>query len=161
MCKPILSLELLSNEQNLIEQLGGKSQLDFVLINFCESVKEDSELRVMFNHMNSKQFCSAMSSLVTTAFETNVFDDKERNGVVMKHYTLFELGISSNNFQTIKDHFECALRSCWIGEELIESCTQRFGALQSIFEAEGAPLRNTANAHRALASRFQAAPAAA
>ena len=161
MCRPIISQELLSNKPNLIEQLGGKAQLDFLLINFCESIKEDTNLRTLFNHINVGQLSTIMGDLIKAAFETNIFDSKARNGVVMKNYALFELGIDSGNFQKIKDHFECALHSCWIEEGLIEDSILRFGALQSIFESEGSELRKNAYAQRAIASRFQAAPAAA
>ena len=161
MCRPINTQELLSSKQNLIELLGGKDQIDFLLINFCESIKEDTNLRMLFKHINVDQLTSIMGDLIKAAFEANLFDVKARNGVVMKNYALFELGIDSNGFKKIKDHFEFALHSCWIEEGLIEDCILRFGALQSIFESEGAELRKTACAQRASASRFQAAPAAA
>ena len=159
MCKSILSQQLLS-KPNLTEQLGG-SQLDFLLLTFCEIIKEDSELRVLFSHMTFDQLYSTMRNLVMAAFKTDLFDAKARNGVVIRNYALFELGINSSDFQKIKAHFEHALRMSWVEEQLLKECSRCFGALQSIIEGEGAALRHTANAHRALATKFQAAPAAA
>ena len=158
MCQPIHSQELLPNRSSLIEQLGGMNQLDFLLISFCESIKNDTDLGILFNHMTVDQLSSTMGSLIIDAFKANLFDVKARNGIVMKNYALFELGMGRIDLQKIKAHFEHALRLCWIEETLIEECILRFEGLQSIFEGEGVELRHSANAHRALASRFQAAP---
>ena len=147
--------------ETLIQQLGDESQMEFLLVNFCDYIIEDPDLRKHFQHLSMSQMSGILRALIKAAFESNLMEERTRNGVVMKNLTLFELGIDTRYFKKLKVHFGSALRNCWIEESLIDSFTQRFGVLESIFEGEGAEPRKSAQANRSLASRFQPAPAAA
>ena len=101
-----------------------------------------------------------MKRLVNAAFESDIRSEDARRSIVMKNYALFELGINTRHFKKIKAHFEYALRDCWIEEELLDECSMRFGALQSIFEEEGASLQKTARMQRDLSAKILAATSA-
>mmetsp|Transcript_28075 Transcript_28075/g.68366 ORF Transcript_28075/g.68366 Transcript_28075/m.68366 type:complete len:160 (+) Transcript_28075:57-536(+) len=159
MCKAV-NLQVSPSNPSLTEQLGGESQMNFLLMNFCQNIQEDTDLSMLFKQMDLDRLSDIMESLLKAGFESNILDEHARNSIVMKHYALFELGINTRHFKKVKVHFESALRDCWVEEELLQECTQRFGALQSIFEEEGAELRRTAKVQEDLSKRILAATTA-
>lgn len=157
MCKPV---DLQACPLDLTLELGGESQLDFLLLNFSAQIQEDTDLRTLFKHFELETLSVLMKRLIDAAFESNILNEDVRSRIVMKHYALFELGINTRHFKKIQAHFESALRDCWLDEKLLNECSMRFGALQSIFEEEGASLRNTANVQRDLSAKIMAATTA-
>lgn len=155
MCKSIQT-QTFQSKTSLIEKLGGESQMSFFLMNFCESINEDTDLKMVFNHMGMNRLSTAMGNLIKTAFKSNFFDNDVRLSIIMKNYAVFELGINSGHFKKLKAHFEAALCAAWVEQELLEECMQRFAALQSVFEEEGRDIEGTVMVQRAIENRILA-----
>ncbi|KAL3942944.1 MAG: hypothetical protein SGBAC_002933 [Bacillariaceae sp.] len=159
MCKPIHT-QALPSKTGIIEKLGGESQMSFLLMNLSESISDDSDLQMIFDHMNMEELSAAMESLIKTAFQSNLFSDDARNSLIMKNYAIFELGIQARHFKKLKSHFESALHDSWIEEAVLEECIQCFAALQSVFEEEGKYFERAAMAQRDVENRILTAPLA-
>ncbi|CAJ1956739.1 unnamed protein product [Cylindrotheca closterium] len=149
MCRPI-------HEQtsSLIEKLGEESEMSFLLLNFCDSIKEDDDLQMVFGHMSMKRLSNVIGNLIKSALESNLDDTDARLRVIMKNYAIFELGIKTTQFTKLKSHFETALQASWIKEDVLDECTQRFAALRVVFEEEGKGFERTAQVNRVLAAQL-------
>ncbi|CAJ1956741.1 unnamed protein product [Cylindrotheca closterium] len=155
MCRPTINNEHAFQAQtNLIEKLGGRSEMSFLLMNLCESIKEDADLKMVFSHMSMKRLSSVMYSLIECALENNLVDSDARLRIIMNNYAIFELGINSRQFKKLKSHFEIALQGSWVEEDVLEECTQRFAALRLVFEEEGKHFEHTAKVNRVLAAQL-------
>lgn len=158
MCKPIRT-QALPSKTGLVEKLGGESQMSFLLMNLSESITDDSDLQMIFDHMGMEELSAEMESLINSAFLSNLFSDDARNNLIMKNYAIFELGINTRHFKKLKSHFESALHDSWIEEDVIEECIQCFAALQSVFEEEGKDFERAAMAQRDVENRILTTPA--
>ena len=146
-----------NNNTSVVQQLGGDNQFNFLIMTFCENIQEDSSLNDVFNGMDLETLTNLMCSLVHTALERNSFDEDARNRLVLKNYSLFELGMNSKHFERLQAHLESALRDSWVEDALMEKCIQRFVVLLPIFQEEGLELEKTLIAHRVVATRILAA----
>lgn len=154
MCRSI-DKQLFSPKTSLIQDIGGDSQLNFIILNFCEFIRDDADLKVVSEQIPAERLTHVMKTLLFSAFQKKVFDSTARNSVIIKNYALFELGINPGSFLKLTEHFETALRTGWLEEALVQECLLRFSALQSIFEEQGIKeLERAAQAHRDLALRL-------
>jgi len=137
MCKGLDGPLYSSNTNSIVQQLGGENIFDFLLMTFCESIREDASLQTVLKGMKIKVLISIMRSVLHVALERNTLDEDARNRLVLQNYSLFELGMNTEHFQQLQAHFESALHECWVEDGLLHECIQRFGALRPIFEEEG------------------------
>ena len=159
MCRPDTQPALLN--ESLTEMLGGESQLDFLLMTMCENMQDDEDLSFLFKAMDLESMQAVMKSLMTTAFERNIFDDTVRNGLILKSFCLFERGFHMEHFQKLESHLESAMLDAWVEPKVLDDCKNRFSTLRSIFEEEGKDLGQSALAHRVDFAKRILAPKAA
>ena len=67
MCKPTIHPQAFQSKTSLIQELGDENQMSFLLMNFCNSIKEDADFQMLFNHMSMNRFSTVMCSLTNSA----------------------------------------------------------------------------------------------
>ncbi|CAJ1960428.1 unnamed protein product [Cylindrotheca closterium] len=166
MCKRIdmhQSHVAVSPKDDLIEEIGGKEQYDFLILSFCEKIQEESELEEIFCHLDTEVLASRMNSLVDVAFaltESRCQDEKLRNDVLLKNYSLLELGLYASHFEILQQMFEAALHESWIEAEAFDRCKTRFEMLRNIIAEDGVGMEEIALSHRVAEVRILAAKSA-
>lgn len=124
----------------LIEQVGGESQFSFLTEAYCESIQEDSDLQIVFKGIDSERLVELITNLLNIGFaytsHDSMVDDDIRSRIVLKNYTLFELGLNALQLKKLQGYFESALLEAWVEGEVFEQCSERFSDLRAIFEEE-------------------------
>jgi truncated hemoglobin YjbI len=145
LCKAIQQPEAF-RKATLIDRIGGECQYDFLVLSYCENILEDHQLAWMYEDYDFDSLASLQKNLLDIFFlqdtREKIFNKDSRNRIVMQNYALFEKGMTVHHFDLLREHFVNALHSCWIQDELLDLCQQRFEALRSIFEEEGREIEN-------------------
>eukprot|EP00980_Cylindrotheca_fusiformis_P013066 scaffold3273_cov148-Cylindrotheca_fusiformis.AAC.1 len=139
MCQTIDSPRQPLHEQNLIEQLGGKSQYEFINLAFCENILEDERLSSIYEDYDMDSLADLQRNFLDISFQPNhaLTDRTARNRIVLQSYALFEKGLRAHHFDRLRKHFLSALRESWVEDDLLDLCEKRFSKLRCIFDNEG------------------------
>jgi len=154
---------VVSPKDDLIKEIGGREQYDFLILSFCEKIQEDITLKEIFCHLDIEVLTCRMNILLDVAFaltETRCQDEKLRNDVLLKNYSLLELGVDASHFESLQKTFEGALHESWIEAETFDRCKARFEMLRNIIEEDDIGMKESALAHRVAAVRILAAKSA-
>ncbi|CAJ1939269.1 unnamed protein product [Cylindrotheca closterium] len=126
-------------KDDLIEKIGGQSQYEFVVIEYCENIQKDHRLEYFFGHLDlqeliqlQKQFLDAVFLDVTEKEATTL-----KNQLMIKYYGLWHMGMNERYFEVLEGHFSETLRDCWVEESLLQQCQKRFEELRPLFEQSG------------------------
>ena len=107
---------------------------------FCELVRDDPSLQMVFKGMELEQLVDMMTKLIHMVFAytcKEFVDDNVRSRIIMRNYTLFELGMRPTELKKLQDHFESALHDSWVEGDLFDQCVKRFRDLRTILDEEG------------------------
>ncbi|CAJ1964895.1 unnamed protein product [Cylindrotheca closterium] len=152
------SLQRQNSKEELLQQIGGESQFDFIIMTFCESIQEDTTLNEVFKGMHVDTMVDLMNGLLDAALEMyssrTVENEDNRNRIVLKNYALFEMGLNKGHLEKMKVHYEAALRDSWVEDKVFDECMQRFEYLEAVFDHEGKEFEQTAVADKKAVSRF-------
>lgn len=152
-----------SPRDELISQIGGANQYDFLILSFCEKIQDDHKLREVFFGCDQQALVNRMRSLLDEVFslsKSRCTDEDLRNEILLKNYSLLEMGVYANHFQSLQKHFEAALHESWIEDELFVQCKGRFEMLRGIIEEDDIDMKGSALAQRVVAVRILAARSA-
>lgn len=146
----------LNYKDNLLERMGGSSNLDFLTISYCERIEDDSSLEVFYGKCDWKNLICLQSEMIMAALlktDSQSDADSLKARVSLRHYRLFELGFNEAHFDTLANHFAGALRDCWISDDAIKRCDLYFKELRPLFESSANKQQlNSTNANRLSAS---------
>jgi hypothetical protein len=147
-----------NSKEELLDQIGGECQFDFILLTFCESIEEDTELSEVFKGMHVNTMVDLMNGLLDAALEMYssriVENEDTRNRIVLKNYALFEMGLNKSHLEKMKVHYEAALHDSWVEDKVFSECKQRFEYLEAVFDHEETEFEKTAVANKKAVSRF-------
>lgn len=146
--------------KTLTDEVGGENQINFIVMGFCELVRNDPNLQIVFKGMELERMVSMMTTLINMVFsytsKQNIMpDETARSRIIMRNYTLFELGMRPAELKQLQDHFESALHDSWIEGSVFDQCVKRFEVLRVILEEEGlgVPYSNNDSKVRSLTAR--------
>ena len=130
-----------ASKVDLLDEIGGEAQFDFVIMTFCELIQEDSSLGPLFKGIHVDTLVDLMKNLLDATLDIvsshSAQNESTRNRIVMKNYAIFELGLNKSHFAKMKVHYESALHDAWVEDEVFSECMHRFEYLESILEEEG------------------------
>lgn len=131
-----------SPSKSLIEQIGGESQFDFLIQAYCERIQEDGTCfeASTLKGIDDERLVELMANLIQMCFaysSTDKLNDEDvRSRIILRNYTLFQVGLDSIELEALQYHFEAALHDAWVEGKVFEQCTGRFNSLRAIFEEE-------------------------
>lgn len=152
-----------SPKDELIQEIGGREQYNFLIFSFFEKIQEDRKLYELFSHLDIEDLVCQMNKLldvVLTLTKSRCQDEKLRNSVLLNNYSLLEMGVYTDDFATLQTHFEAALHEAWVEAELFEECKARFEMLRNIIEEDDMGMKMSALANRTAEVRIMAAKSA-
>lgn len=124
-------------KDNIIERIGGSSNLNLLVVSFCEYIKEDPSLvefngNLAFKDLSTMEEELLMAALVETEGETEA--QTRRSRVALRHFRLFQSGLNELHFDVLSKHLKYALEDCWASDDVIQDCERHFASLRPIFE---------------------------
>ena len=141
MCRAVNQCDL-STKVGFLQEAVGETDYDFLMLAFCESILEDEYLQFFFRDFDVEVMAALMKRFLNITFqpssrvEIDIFDEDTRGKIVLKNYTLFEMGLNEQQLEQLQSHFELALRGEWLDEELVDECNERFDDLRKFYEME-------------------------
>lgn len=102
-------------KDNLLERLGGSSNLDFIIISYCENIKDDPSLEPIFGRVKRKNLTVLERELIMASLvkaESTSAAKALYGRVALRHRQLFAIGLNETHFDILFHHFSDALRGC-------------------------------------------------
>lgn len=129
----------------LTEQLGGESQLNSFVMTYSASVLKDLDLEVAFKGMNAEELADHMTNLIKMIFgytcKSSMVNRSIRGQIVLRNYSIFELGLSRLQLRKLQVYFAAALKDSLIDGEVLDCCMDRFADLCKIVESDSRTFR--------------------
>eukprot|EP00980_Cylindrotheca_fusiformis_P006399 scaffold1366_cov91-Cylindrotheca_fusiformis.AAC.5 len=126
---------------NLLERIGIDTNLDFIVLSFCERIQDDPELHDIYEVFQLDHLISLQKDLLMAALEkpaTSGCEQKIRARVALNHYQLFEQGLNEYHFDSLAQHLSLALEDCWrLPQDVRDDCEHFFRELRPIFQEHG------------------------
>lgn len=126
--------------ESLIDHVGGKSQFDFLVLTFCESIQRDGNFYSVLEGIEIEQLSELITNLLNTGLSYScnsiMVDDNIRSKIIKKNSSLVQVGLRSTQLKKLQHHFEAALCDSWVRGEVFKQCVERFSELLSIMEEE-------------------------
>lgn len=117
-----------SNKNSLIDQIGGPSQFEFVIIKYCENIQDDPRVSSFFAHLDLYALIDLQQEFVTAAL------NKEGMAALATKYS--NLGLNERHFDMLKAHFIEALRDSWVPEKLVAVLDQHYETLRPLYKTD-------------------------
>ncbi|CAJ1939277.1 unnamed protein product [Cylindrotheca closterium] len=129
-------MSVLIYKDNIVEKIGGQSQFDFVVITYCESIRDDYSLNSFFAHLELDGLIGLQKELLNAAFMDTSSQAAQATivGLAVKYPLLWQQVMEETNFEQLKAHFVMALRSCWAEEAAVEMAEKHFDGLRLLFQ---------------------------
>jgi truncated hemoglobin YjbI len=126
-------------KHDLIAKIGGQSQFDFLIIDYCETIREDPFLQCFFGNFDLHSLITLQTEMLDTAFldVSEVEAVGLRNHLALRHYRLFEMGFNEQHFDVLEEHFQEAMRDCWVEDDIMEALKKDYNELRPIFRKNG------------------------
>lgn len=129
-------MSVLIYKDDIIEKIGGKSQFGYVVMSFCESIRDDASLNPFFAHLDLDGLMELQQEFLDAAFL--VASQKEMEATLgrltVQHQLLWKMGMNETHFEQLKVHFMMALEECWADDELKQACEKHFNGLRPLFQ---------------------------
>ena len=126
-------------KDDIIEKIGGQSQFDFVIIDYCENIQEDPRLEYFFGHLDLQVLIQLQKHFLDAVLLD--LPQKEasalKNHLILKYYGLWHMGMNERYFELLEGHFLEALRDCWVENSVLQQCQKRFEELRPLFQRTG------------------------
>jgi truncated hemoglobin YjbI len=125
-------------KHDLIAKIGGQSLFDFLIIDYCEIIQEDPFLQRFFT-FDLHSLIILQTEMLDAAFldVSEVEAEGLRNQLALKHYRLFEMGFNERHFDVLEEHFQEAMRDCWVEDDIMKALKKDYNELRPIFRKNG------------------------
>jgi truncated hemoglobin YjbI len=115
-------------------RLGGESEFGFVVMEFCGKILADPELQPVYEDLDVEDLCTLQEEFLSLVFG-EIPQDMNLNGkIVIRQHALFEKGLNEVHYDKVVEHFEDALRECWIEPAVIDELSKALKQHRNLFE---------------------------
>ncbi|CAJ1939953.1 unnamed protein product [Cylindrotheca closterium] len=123
-------------KDNLIENIGGESQFNFLVISFCEKIQKDKSLKLFYGGLEMKSLVELQKNMILSAILDVSPEEAEsfRGKLILRHHMMFQQGFRAKHFDMLENHFVDAMCDVWLEKDVMDNCTKYFRSLRSIFE---------------------------
>lgn len=121
---------------NLVEKVGGQTAFNFVVMDYCASIRNDPNIKHFFAKDADlsgpielqNEFLNATYILDSSPQETKAAMAR----LTAQYQNLCRMGLKSKHFDAMKAHFLLALRSAWVEESLIQAVETQYDRLRPL-----------------------------
>ncbi|KAL3937549.1 MAG: hypothetical protein SGBAC_007373 [Bacillariaceae sp.] len=124
-------------KDNIVQKLGGEDQLQFLIISFCERIRNDRLLKKVYRGLDEKSLIALQKNMILTSFLDVSPSEYEllRNKLLLRYHFIFQEGVPKKHYEALEENFVCAMRDAWVDEEVLELCKTLFGtSIRSFLE---------------------------
>ncbi|CAJ1939065.1 unnamed protein product [Cylindrotheca closterium] len=124
-------------KDDVVQKLGGEDQFQFLVISFCERIREDRLLKKCYKKLDDKSLLDLQKDMILTSFVDVLPAEYQtlRAKLILRHHLIFkEGGFPKHQYEALEKNFEDAMREVWVGQEVLELCKVYFGAVESILK---------------------------
>lgn len=131
----LINFEKSKFKNNVVQLLGGEDQFQFVVISFCERIKNDRSLKKCYKDLDMKKLIELQKDMILASFldiTPNEFQTL-RSKLILRYHLIFqEEGFPDDHFDALEENFVGAMRDAWVDEDVLELCRGFFTVLRSI-----------------------------
>jgi truncated hemoglobin YjbI len=130
---------IMSAQQNVFNnllalRLGGESEFGFVVMEFCGKIMADPELQPIYEDLDVEDLCTLQEEFLSLVFGEIPQDMNPNGKIVIRQHALFEKGLNETHYDKVVEHFEDALRECWIEPDVIDELSKTLKQHRTLFE---------------------------
>ncbi|CAJ1939275.1 unnamed protein product [Cylindrotheca closterium] len=127
---------------NIIDDVGGQSVFNFVVMNYCESIREDPTIKHFFAKVDLKGLIVLQTDILKVAFmDASPQETEAAMGRLAVNYQIGQLGLNETHFEAMKAHFLLALRHSWVEESLVQMIDTQYNILLPLFQQSSKSVR--------------------
>jgi truncated hemoglobin YjbI len=128
---------------NLVDNVGGQAAFNFVLMNYCESIRKDPSIKHVFAQIDLNGLIELQKEILNAAFmDTSPKEtDATMGRMAVKYQSLWQMGLNDEHFDAMKAHILLALRHAWVEESLIEVVETQYDQLRPFIQQSGKTVR--------------------
>lgn len=143
-------MSVLIYKDNIVERVGGQSEFDFVIMNYCESICNDSSLKSFFAQLDLNGLIELQTEFLNAAFiDTSAQETEATIGsLALKHQLLWQMGLDETHFEKLRDHFAMALRDAWTEEAVVQLAEKHFNCLRPLFQQSSSIVKTSSPGQR-------------
>ena len=135
----LFSLERCALKHDIVEKLGGEAQLHFLIIAFCERIRDDRWLKILYECLDEEGLLELQKDMVLICFMNLSASEYKnlRSKLMLRLCLIFQEGecrYPEAHFEALESNFVSAMRDCWVDEAVLGQCKGYFGALRSVLE---------------------------
>ncbi|CAJ1939067.1 unnamed protein product [Cylindrotheca closterium] len=133
----LVNFEKSKFKDDIVHKLGGEDQFQFLVISFCERIREDRLLRKCYKGLAEKDLLDLQKDMILTSFVDVSPAEYQtlRSKLILRHHLIFKEGrFPKHQYEALEKNFEDAMREVWVEEEVLELCKGYFGAVESILK---------------------------
>ncbi|KAL3937548.1 MAG: hypothetical protein SGBAC_007372 [Bacillariaceae sp.] len=114
---------------DIVHKLGGEDQFQFLVISFCERIRNDRLLKKSYKGLDEKGLIDLQKNMILTSFLDVSPSEYEtlRSKLLLRHHAIFQAGVQKKHYEALEENFVCAMRDAWVDEEVLELCKTLFG----------------------------------
>lgn len=121
---------------NLVEKVGGQTAFNFVVMDYCASIRNDPNIKHFFaKNADLSGPIELQNEFLNVTFilDSSPQETKEAMARLNAQYqNLRRMGLKNKHFDAMKAHFLLALRSAWVEESLIQAVETQYNRLRPL-----------------------------
>jgi len=123
-------------KDSIVQKLGGEDQFQFLVISFCERIRNDRLLKKSYKGLDEKSLIALQKDMLLTSFLDVSPSEYQllRNKLLLRYHVIFQDGVPEKHYEALEDNFCSAMRDVWVDEETLQLCKTYFGAIRSFLE---------------------------
>ncbi|KAL3935585.1 MAG: hypothetical protein SGBAC_008924 [Bacillariaceae sp.] len=123
-------------KNNIVQKLGGEDHFQFLVISFCERIRNDPLLKRSYKGLDEKGLIELQKDMILTSFLDVSPSEYQilRSKLFLRHHVIFQEGVPEKHYEALEENFVCAMRDVWVDEEVLELCKTHFGVIRSFLE---------------------------
>ncbi|KAL3927440.1 MAG: hypothetical protein SGBAC_013086, partial [Bacillariaceae sp.] len=132
----VINFEESNFKYNIVQKLGGEDQFQFLVISFCERIRNDRLLKKIYNGLDEMCLIELQKDMILASFLDVSLSENEilRSKLLLRHHVISQEGVPEEIYKALENNFVCAMRDAWVGEEVLELCKKCFGVIRSFLE---------------------------
>lgn len=140
-----VSFEESKFKDDIVKKLGGEDQFQFVVISFCERIRNDGLLKKCYKSLDEKGLIELHRDMILTCFLDVSPSEYQtlRSKLMLRYHLIFQECMREPHFEALERNFVNAMRDCWVDEPVLEQCKGYFGTMRSV-------LKDTSSLNRSL-----------
>jgi hemoglobin len=127
------SQEISISNDLLVLRLGGKSDFDLIVMEFCGKIIADPELQPIYKDLDMDDLLTHQKEFLSLVFGERPEDMDSSGRIAIRHHDLFQKGLNETHYDKVVEHFEEALQECWVEQDVTDDLLRTLRQYKILF----------------------------